>query len=43
MTVEEVKEALNKYYNDDSRPQEDTLAGLQEIEEEIEILKDALQ
>lgn len=41
-TVQDVKDSLNDYYKDTSRSQEDTFAGLQELEEEIAILKDAL-
>lgn len=43
MNLEELKECLNEYFVDPSRPPEDTLAGLQELTEEIEIMVDALE
>lgn len=43
MTIEEIKEIVNKYFGDTSRSQDDTRAGLQELMEEIEILLDSLE
>ena len=43
MTIEEVKKSLNRYYSDTSRSKEDTLADLKDLEEEIQILKEALE
>ena len=43
MKIEQVIGALNEYFADTSRLKEDTLAGLQELQEELNILLDALQ
>ena len=41
--IERAKEAINDYFNDKSESLEDILAGLVDIEEEICILKDAIE
>lgn len=43
MTIEEVIKTLRTYYSDTSRTKEDTLAELQELQDEIEILIDTLR
>ena len=43
ITIDHVKEMLGRYYADTGESKEDTLADLQELQEEIEILMDALR
>ena len=41
--LEILKKALTDYYSDTSRSQKDTKEGLEEIEEDIRIMKETLQ
>jgi hypothetical protein len=42
-TIQDVKDVLNKYFGDTSRSRHDTMEGLEELEGEIETMKDAVQ
>ena len=42
MDIKTVMEAVNKYFSDTSRTKEETLSGLQEILDEIDMMMDSL-
>lgn len=43
MTIETLKDAVQDFYSDTSRPREDTKAGLEEVRDEIETLIESLE
>jgi hypothetical protein len=43
MTLEELKEAVDDYFGDTSRGEEETAKGLREIAEQCEMMADAIE
>lgn len=43
MTLEEAKEALNKYFSDTDRTPSETVEGLRELRDEIDVMIDAIR